>query len=507
MFRQRGPSPDRREVNYTREHVAIAKTIRRRRRVVRWINRHLGGIRALLFGIGVVWILALPLEALWRGTYVDEHALQPNQVNTYWDWSNVHRADRYLDELEQMVNSTQAERSDYLQRAFSASGHDASNTSTSTYAHVQPPRSNGLEVILVSANWMSRESKPNLRGVAILLALADFLRGQNYWANDLVLVVGEGYLDGLEGFMQEYYDRFNGVIWTALNVDYPGHSFEHIGLFYEGLNGRLPNQDVINSVAQIARWSGGVTTRMHDIEEQGYIGAARHLLNHAAYSAFGRASGAHGVLAKHRIDAITLYCPNATGPHGFYTLGKTIESTLRSFNNLLERLHASYFFYLIPRSGKFIPVGHYLPAAILLGASVTLGGFDCPDPVQGLIWTTPVVAITILGWVVQSPLVTFLAVAAPKPQGTARRSFLSLCHLFFGALIPTLAMVNFPQAIALAFITSGHLAPWRWVRWIMVGLNPALLGSDLRREWETLGNLTWVGIMSVWVPLGIVAAM
>ena len=56
--------------------------------------------------------------------------------------------------------------------------------------------------------------------------------GQNHWAFDIVLVIGEGYLDGLDGFMKEYYDLFGGVIWTALNIDYPGHSFEHIGLFY-----------------------------------------------------------------------------------------------------------------------------------------------------------------------------------------------------------------------------------------------------------------------------------
>ena len=56
--------------------------------------------------------------------------------------------------------------------------------------------------------------------------------GQNHWAFDFVLVVGEGYLEGLEGFMREYHALFGGVIWTGLNIDYPGHSFSHIGLFY-----------------------------------------------------------------------------------------------------------------------------------------------------------------------------------------------------------------------------------------------------------------------------------
>lgn len=66
----------------------------------------------------------------------------------------------------------------------------------------------------------------------MLLSLGDFLRGQNHWAFDFVLVVGEGYLEGLEGFMQDYHRLFGAAIWTALNLDYPGHSFSHIGLFF-----------------------------------------------------------------------------------------------------------------------------------------------------------------------------------------------------------------------------------------------------------------------------------
>ena len=27
----------------------------------------------------------------------------------------------------------------------------------------------------------------------------------------------------------------SGVIWTALNIDYPGHSFSHLGVFYGGV--------------------------------------------------------------------------------------------------------------------------------------------------------------------------------------------------------------------------------------------------------------------------------
>jgi hypothetical protein len=43
-------------------------------------------------------------------------------------------------------------------------------------------------------------------------------------------------------------------------------------------------------------------------------------------------------------------------------------------NNLLERLHASFFFYLLPHPGWFHKIGAYLPAAILLGAGMTFRG-------------------------------------------------------------------------------------------------------------------------------------
>jgi glycosylphosphatidylinositol transamidase len=164
----------------------------------------------------------------------------------------------------------------------------------------------------------------------------------------------------------------------------------------EGVNGRLPNQDVINTVAHIARHAGGAPIRYHDLPDTpGYVAAAQRLLAHAYYLALGRPSAAHGLLARHRIDAVTLYCTPATGPHGFYTLGRTLESTMRSFNNLLERLYASYF-YLLSAPDHFIPVGHYLPAAVLLGASITLGGFDCPRPFLGVLWLLPATAMALL---------------------------------------------------------------------------------------------------------------
>ena len=124
----------------------------------------------------------------------------------------------------------------------------------------------------------------------------------------------------------------SGIIWTALNIDYPGHSFSHLGIFYgeifiipsnftslrriEGCNGRLPNQDLQNSYHRIAL-SNGVPVTVHDHIETAdynklpplfdplpdtvkneikeYRQRAKNILRHVGYQVRGRPSGVHGL--------------------------------------------------------------------------------------------------------------------------------------------------------------------------------------------------------------------
>jgi len=102
-------------------------------------------------------------------------------------------------------------------------------------------------------------------------------------------------------------------------------------------------------------------------------------------------------LHRFRIDAITLFAVPATGPHGFHAIGRyvvcwcamqllftilkhlfcrTIESTLRTMNNLLERLHASFFFYILKEPTWFLKIGLYLPSAILVSVAMMFHGLS-----------------------------------------------------------------------------------------------------------------------------------
>ena len=77
------------------------------------------------------------------------------------------------------------------------------------------------------------------------------------------------------------------------------------------------------------------------------------------------------MFGRFRIDGVAIFGVPAEGPHGFYAMGRyvsdstpnkwpflmdvdafsTVESTMRSLNNLLERFHQSFFLYLFVYTG------------------------------------------------------------------------------------------------------------------------------------------------------------
>jgi len=59
-----------------------------------------------------------------------------------------------------------------------------------------------------------------------------------------------------------------------------------------------------------------------------------------------------------------------TGPHGTSRsrLGapRTLEGTVRSINGLIERLHQSFYFYLLLDVDIYVPIGYYTASLWLL---------------------------------------------------------------------------------------------------------------------------------------------
>lgn len=84
-------------------------------------------------------------------------------------------------------------------------------------------------------------------------------------------------------------------------------------------------------------------------------------------------NGNHGLYHRFGIEAVTLEGHEPPTNYrqqvaGLYQAGRVLEGILRSLNNLLERFHQSYFFYLLPGNDRFISIGNMPP---LLVASST----------------------------------------------------------------------------------------------------------------------------------------
>ncbi|KAG8907402.1 Glycosyl phosphatidyl inositol protein transamidase complex subunit [Tulasnella sp. 403] len=403
------------------EDQIFAQRLARRKVLLGWVARLLPYIRIILYVVGYIWMILIPFRHLGRGTWIDENALQPGQAASYWSWDDVHSADRYLDQVERLyaTNATSAQKASFIQeefwklglkagvQAYHLTSHVTEVSGVNAYGVYAVPRASGAEAIVISASWVSRMDEgggtPNMRGVATVLALAQYLSKYSLWAKDLIFVVNDGYMDGMHAWLSGYHSvtlsnlkadplkHISGVIWTALCIDYPGHSFSHLGIFYEGLNGRLPNQDLLNSVVQITGYTGVVPTILYDNIESSlpisllgplgddpevktYFHRASNVKRHWQYEGLNRASGVHGLFHKFRIDAITIFAYPALGPYGFHTLGQIVESTLRTMNNLLERLHASFFFYVLTSPRTFVNFGGYLASAILVSVAMIFGG-------------------------------------------------------------------------------------------------------------------------------------
>lgn len=171
-----------------------------------------------------------------------------------------------------------------------------------------------------------------------------------------------------------------GSIQAAINLELQGFDTEFVDIKIEGLNGQLPNLDLVNLVQRIAlkegipcghqktsrkRYSGATSTQMRNFH---------HMLTMVLTQASGVPNGNHGLFHRYGIEAVTLEGHRTDSSNsqrkssGAGALLRLIEGVSRSINNLLERFHQSFFFYLIVSSDRFVSIGDYMPCLALMVA-------------------------------------------------------------------------------------------------------------------------------------------
>ncbi|TPX41861.1 hypothetical protein SeLEV6574_g05884 [Synchytrium endobioticum] len=349
--------------------------------------------------LGLVWLLLLPFPFHQKNYYVDENALMPAQTRRYFGYNDAAVAIKYqagIREVYHAGNSSLA-RALYIEQEMKKLGLDAGHqtftfdawsqtiSGVNAYAVFRAPRGDGTESIVISAPWTRSDGSVNLNAISYMLSFASFVRQWSFWAKDLIFLISDQGTVGTEAWLRAYHglkpespeakyeslDHHGGVIMEAINLEFAGDTdYSYIGIVAEGLNGQLSNADVISTVVKCAEYEG-VSLTLGDVPRphSSYLPALKTLLRMVERQAMGLPVANHALFPKYKIEAITLVgvrSETGNAPVNMVTATRLLESILRSFNNLLEHLHHSFWFYFMPSPEKFIPISMYIGPMLAL---------------------------------------------------------------------------------------------------------------------------------------------
>jgi len=346
------------------------------------------------------------------------------KVNTYYSSPEVTLEAEYAEKLKNITDYQQFIKnemenygllSEIQNFSFNSSMGNMKIKGANVYGLFKSPRSDGSESIVLSAPWTCSKDELNTHGVAFLLSLLKYFIKQAYWAKDLIFVVYDHNTIGTSAWLQAYHSlqdndiKFeplsyrSGLIQEAINFELcsPTGIFSSVGLYFEGSNGQLPNLDIVNTVFKLANsvrlpisiFDSTVKRYQRLDDKEYYIECAKNLLRTAKHQIHGIPLKAHGVFVRYKIDAITLHGNNnkeERSSFGIKPIGTYAEGLVRSFNNLLEKLHHSNHFYMIPYSGYILDVGYFYPPVVLLAGFLTTKAYliwlasGDKDPLQPL---------------------------------------------------------------------------------------------------------------------------
>lgn len=260
------------------------------------------------------------------------------------------------------------------------------------YGLLQGPRADATEAMVLIAAWRNFEDEVNYSGVALALTLARYFKRWSIWSKDVILLIPDDSTYGPEAWVSAYHSTSAiptasrnvsalpikaGALQGAVALDYPvgpwGKRFNKLDILYDGVNGALPNLDLLNTAVSIASSQMNIGCSLHGIENHSdkYEDRLKCLAHGVMTQAAGHATGPHSAFMPYHVDAITLKTIG-DGWHDEMSLGRVTESVFRSINNLLEHLHQSFFFYILLNTNRFVSIGSYLPAAMLVAGSFTI---------------------------------------------------------------------------------------------------------------------------------------
>ncbi|CCK71740.1 GPI-anchor transamidase subunit GAA1 KNAG_0H03250 [Huiozyma naganishii CBS 8797] len=350
-------------------------------------------LSALTAVVSVVMILIIPMNGQYRNTYISENALMPSQAYSYFretEW-NILRG--YRTEIE-VLNSRGVSASDRYDIVAGWLNEFGAKTAVyrneemgdTLYGVLHAPRGDGTEAMVLCAPWNNSEGEFNIGGSALAIALSRYFSRWPVWSKNIIVVFSDNPSVALRSWVEAYHtslDLTGGSIEAAVILDYPSNNdyFNYTEIHFEGLNGELPNLDLVNVAVHITQHEG-MKVSLHglprsELEKNNYWSRLKLLFLGMKDSTLAGMKKAHGneVFSGWRIQAVTLKA-RGEGQIDITTFGRIPEAMFRSINNLLEKFHQSFFFYFLLSPNNFVSISSYLPSAVLLSITFAIAAVD-----------------------------------------------------------------------------------------------------------------------------------
>ena len=258
-------------------------------------------------------------------------------------------------------------------------------TGENVYGIIHAPRGDATEAVVLLAAWTNVDGEMNESGVALTLALARYFKRWSLWSKDIIILITADSRAGPQAWVDAYHNEHafrkvsplpvkSGALQGVVVIENVlHHGFESLHVVYDGVNGQLPNLDLVNTAVSIAAGQLGIGVSLQRMWKHSdtYQERLQTMLRGMVSQGLGHSSGPHSSFIPYHIDAITLQAVGE-GWQDEMAMGRCVESIFRSLNNLLEHFHQSFFFYLLMQPDRFVSIGTYLPSAMLVAVNFTI---------------------------------------------------------------------------------------------------------------------------------------
>ncbi|KAG0671103.1 GPI transamidase component GAA1 [Kluyveromyces marxianus] len=524
-----------------------------------------------VFGVG--WLLMLlPSDGQFRRTYISENALLPSQAYSYfreseWNILRGYRAQLDIFQHVSQIPDINAEVAKWLQDfGVKTSVYKDENYGETLYGIFHAPRGDGTEAMVIAAPWYNEDGKFNTGGTALAISLTRFFSRWPVWSKNIIIVLSKDPKASLRSWVTAYHtslDLTGGSIESAIVLDYPGTNdrFDYVQIHYDGLNGETPNLDLVNTAVHITEHEG-MKVSIHgipfaELDDNDYNSRLKTMLLGIKDSVLAGIKKCHGneAFSGWRIQAITLKAVGTNGPHDITTFGRIPEALTRSVNNLLEKFHQSFFFYLLLAPRYFVSIGTYLGTAVVVSVAFVLACLDqvLNNKFSGLpllsvynIWSALAFGIALMASFITSQFFFYLPQAellllvnvglAALPLALRNRikiqepfsyRFKAFAYMYMAIVLTSLLVLNYSLAMVmgvlafpmtrtttilksdirlslrnfvLVLISNPFIAIWAVVNLVEPSLSGTKVFYALIDAWQQLGCWTWYILCVGWYP-------